>query len=182
MVAGSPVVQAGLRALLEHDPDIELVENPASSELVVIDGELSSIDADGPLTILLSDDADAARQSDLWPSRIRAILPRDVTADELIAAVRAVAAGFVLLRPEEADRLVLPARAATASTGESLTPREMEVLQLIAEGESNKRIAWRLSISEHTVKFHVASILDKLQAGSRAEAVAIGVRRGLIYL
>jgi DNA-binding CsgD family transcriptional regulator len=53
---------------------------------------------------------------------------------------------------------------------------------MIAAGESNKRIAWKLGISEHTAKFHVASILGKLTAGSRAEAVAIGVRRGLIYL
>jgi DNA-binding CsgD family transcriptional regulator len=63
-----------------------------------------------------------------------------------------------------------------------LTPRELEVLRLMAEGDANKNIAWKLSISEHTVKFHVASILGKLDAGTRAEAVAIGIRKGMILL
>ena len=63
-----------------------------------------------------------------------------------------------------------------------LTPRELEVLRIMAEGEANKAIAWRLGISEHTAKFHVASILTKLNAASRAEAVAIGMRKGLILL
>jgi DNA-binding CsgD family transcriptional regulator len=63
-----------------------------------------------------------------------------------------------------------------------LTPRELEVLRMLAEGEPNKTIAWKLGISEHTAKFHVASILTKLDAGSRAEAVAIGMRKGMILL
>src|ERR1700674_681358 len=65
---------------------------------------------------------------------------------------------------------------------ESLTRRELEVLQMLAAGLSNKEIAARLSISEHTVKFHVASILGKLGAGSRTEAVSLGIRRGLVLL
>ena len=63
-----------------------------------------------------------------------------------------------------------------------LTPREVEVLRMLADGTSNKEIAFQLGISEHTVKFHVASILSKLNAGSRTEAVTLGVRMGLIYL
>jgi len=63
-----------------------------------------------------------------------------------------------------------------------LTPREIEVLRLLADGESNKRIAHKLGISDHTVKFHVASILSKLNAGTRTEAVTLGVRMGLVYL
>ncbi len=63
-----------------------------------------------------------------------------------------------------------------------LTPRETEVLRMVSNGESNKAIAWKLGISEHTAKFHVASILSKLNAGSRTEAVTLGVRLGLIYL
>jgi DNA-binding NarL/FixJ family response regulator len=63
-----------------------------------------------------------------------------------------------------------------------LTPREIEVLRLMADGESNKRIAHKLGISDHTVKFHVASILSKLNAGTRTEAVTLGVRMGLVYL
>jgi DNA-binding CsgD family transcriptional regulator len=66
--------------------------------------------------------------------------------------------------------------------GQPLTPRELEVLALLAEGQGNKQIAGRLRISEHTVKFHVASVFEKLGAGTRAEAVAIGVRRGVVML
>jgi DNA-binding CsgD family transcriptional regulator len=70
----------------------------------------------------------------------------------------------------------------TAENVEALTPREHEVLQMLTSGLLNKQIAARLKISEHTAKFHVASILGKLGAGTRAEAVAIGVRRGLVLL
>jgi DNA-binding NarL/FixJ family response regulator len=189
VVAGSPVVRAGLRALLEDAPGIEVVETVSPGEadhvlgdVIVMDGGAeapSLLEMDGPGVVFLTPDTDAARQSDVWPSRLRAILPHNAPAVEIVAAVQAVAAGFVLLRPEEAARTFLPRATAGA---DSLTPRELEVLQMIAAGESNKRIAWRLGISEHTVKFHVASILSKLAAGSRAEAVTVGIRRGLIYL
>jgi len=63
-----------------------------------------------------------------------------------------------------------------------LTARELEVLRMLAEGAANKNIAWKLAISEHTVKFHVAQILGKLNAGTRTEAVTLGIRKGLILL
>ncbi|HEY1339437.1 MAG TPA: response regulator transcription factor, partial [Bryobacteraceae bacterium] len=63
-----------------------------------------------------------------------------------------------------------------------LTPRELEVLRMMADGAANKIIAWKLGISEHTVKFHVASILTKLNAGTRTEAVTMGIRRGLVLV
>jgi DNA-binding NarL/FixJ family response regulator len=63
-----------------------------------------------------------------------------------------------------------------------LTARELEVLRMMADGAANKAIAWKLGISEHTVKFHVASILQKLHAGSRTEAVTVGIRQGLVLL
>ncbi len=192
MVAGSPVVQAGLRSLLEDGPGFEVVDTlPPSSadsargEVIVFDAELDTVpvvDAEGPWIIMLTDDSDGVRQSGLWPSRVRAILSHSAPVGEIVAAVQAVAVGFVLLRPEEAERALIPPRAAPAGGGETLTPRELEVLQFMAAGESNKRIAWKLGISDHTAKFHVASILAKLSAGSRAEAVAIGIRRGFIYL
>jgi DNA-binding NarL/FixJ family response regulator len=76
-----------------------------------------------------------------------------------------------------------PASADTPSaSGEPLSAREREVLALLAEGLGNKAIAARLGISSHTVKFHVAAILDKLGAGTRAEAVTVGVRRGLLLI
>jgi DNA-binding CsgD family transcriptional regulator len=78
--------------------------------------------------------------------------------------------------------LPTPARAVPAPPAQPLTPREIEVLGMLAEGLGNKTIARRLGISEHTVKFHVGSILAKLDASSRTEAVTLGARRGLIML
>jgi len=85
--------------------------------------------------------------------------------------------------PAELEAL-LPAAASVAASNENptLTPRELEVLAMMAEGAANKAIAWKLNISEHTAKFHVASVLSKLNASTRAEAVAIGIRRGLVML
>ena len=101
---------------------------------------------------------------------------------ESSAVLDSVGADVVLLESHtfrawtpEGDSTQSPPRSA-------LTPREIEVLRMIADGASNKIIAWKLGISDHTVKFHVTSILSKLNAGSRTEAVTLGVRLGLIYL
>ncbi len=77
---------------------------------------------------------------------------------------------------------MMQSRASSASPGQQLSPRESEILNLLAAGLGNKEIAARLGISEHTVKFHITSVFNKLSVSSRAEAVAIGVRRGLIIL
>lgn len=190
MVAGSAVVRAGLRALLAEAPGFEVVDvlappdvDRALGDVLLFDadpGTVPSLDPEGPPIILLADDPDGVRQSELWPGRIRAVLPHTASGAEILAAVQAVAIGFVLFKADEAERVHVTPR--SGQGGEALTPREVEVLQMVAAGESNKRIAWKLGISEHTAKFHVASILAKLAAGSRAEAVAIGIRRGLIYL
>jgi DNA-binding NarL/FixJ family response regulator len=115
-----------------------------------------------------------------------AIVSREAPAAELRAAVMAAAQGFTVLPAALAARL-LPARVAEPVEGlderpETLTPREREVLELLGQGLSNRRIAERLGISEHTAKFHVASVCGKLGASSRTEAVSRGVRRGLITL
>ena len=116
---------------------------------------------------------------------IRGVLPADVAAVQLISAVVAVAKGLVVLPPGE---LALAAASTRTRNGgaaelfEPLTPREKEVLQMLASGLGNKQIAAYLKISEHTAKFHVASILSKLGACSRTEAVSMGLRRGLILL
>lgn len=177
--------------MLEDGTGIEVVEtltpadlDTARGEVVVLDfdGDASTIDTDGAPVVVLSDEGDTIRQSEAWPYRVRAILPRGAAANEIAAAVQGVAAGFVVMRPEEWERPQARAAAQTGVAGEGLTARETEVLRMVASGESNKRIAYHLGISEHTVKFHVASILAKLGAGSRAEAVAIGIRRGLLYV
>lgn len=139
-----------------------------------------------PVIVVLTDDLRAARTSAARQAGVRAALPRGATAPEIIAAIEAVAAGLIVLHPGGQDTLPSPSPASLHSPagapGAPLTGRETEVLNMIAEGLGNKVIAARLGISEHTVKFHVASIFSKLGAGSRTEAVTIGVRRGLIMI
>jgi DNA-binding NarL/FixJ family response regulator len=114
-----------------------------------------------------------------------AVLPRDASPEEILAAVTAADAGLVTL-PRPTALSLLPAGLSLSRTSapaaEPLTPREIEVLSLLAEGAGNKMIARRLGISEHTVKFHVGSILAKLDASSRTEAVTLGLRQGLIMV
>lgn len=113
----------------------------------------------------------------------RALLPLEASREQIVAALAAVSQGFVVTTP-----LASPVGSAAlqpaepAALLEPLTSRELEVLRLLALGLANKQIAARLEISDHTVKFHVAAILGKLGASSRTEAVAIGVRTGLILL
>jgi NarL family two-component system response regulator YdfI len=116
---------------------------------------------------------------------IRAVLPSEIPTDQLTAALQAVAAGLVVLHPTEipaASASVTPASQPLDELPEPLTRREREVLQMLAAGLANKEIAARLNISDHTAKFHVAAILGKLGAATRTEAVALGIRRGLVLL
>jgi len=106
-------------------------------------------------------------------------VPRDADSEELLAAVRAVAAGLIAVSPALLA-VGVPVRHLAVEGEETLTAREREVLQLLAEGIPNKQVARRLGVSPHTVKFHVASLLAKLGATSRTEAVTVGLRRGLI--
>jgi DNA-binding NarL/FixJ family response regulator len=116
-------------------------------------------------------------------------LPNDVSPEQLVAALQAVASGLLVLHPTQISAQVNsgfpsvtePSRALD-ELAEPLTPRESEVLQMLASGLANKEIAAKLAISEHTVKFHVASILGKLGAATRTEAVSLGIRRGLVLL
>jgi len=135
--------------------------------------------------VILADDVSAMRRVSALRSGIRAILPTDISPDQLVAALEAVASGLLVMHPAEVSSLFQPASPASrplAELAEPLTPREREVLQMLASGRGNKEIADRLNISEHTVKFHVTSILGKLGAESRTAAVAIGIRRGLVLL
>jgi len=139
-----------------------------------------------PAFVLLADAPSLSWTADALRGGARSVLPRDATPDEIIAALEAAAAGLVTLPADLAVDLVSAPRGPGARPGGPPTPpltrREVEVLGLLAEGLANKNIASRLGISEHTVKTHVASILTKLDAFSRAEAVAIGARQGLILL
>lgn len=130
--------------------------------------------------------ANASRATDALKLGVRAILPRNASSDEIIAAVVAAATGLVVLHPDLVEDLLprneLSVPALPTFPIQALTPREIEVLGILARGLGNKTIAKQLGISEHTVKFHVSSIFSKLNASSRTEAVTLGARLGLIML
>jgi two-component system, NarL family, nitrate/nitrite response regulator NarL len=129
-------------------------------------------------TLALVRDEEAALQ--LLRAGALGVLSRHAEAERLLAALRTVAAGLGTFEPALL-RTLLAARAAPAD-GPLFTPREAEVLSLMAEGLSNKLIADRLKISDHTAKFHVNAILNKLDAETRTEAVVSAARRGLLML
>lgn len=143
-------------------------------------------EAGAPAIVLLADHPPTSWTRGALRSGVRAVLPRDATGEGIVAAVEAAAAGLVVLDPSDLDSLVpaAPKRPSDVPTTpqQSLTPREIEVLQMLAEGLGNKEIAWRLGISEHTVKFHVNSIFTKLDASTRTEAVTIGIKHGVILI
>lgn len=112
----------------------------------------------------------------------RGLLPRDAPAGALAAALEGAARGLLVLDPGLAARAAPPLGQATPGLPEALTARELEVLQLLAAGLTNRAIAQELGISEHTVKFHVNAILGKLGAQSRTEAVVQALRDGLLLL
>jgi len=132
--------------------------------------------------VLLLDDTDSDLVSLALRSGIRGAISRDATPQEIEAAVNAVASGLVVTTPGSLVKLLPDAAPFAEELAESLTDRELEVLDLLAEGLSNKLIAHGLTISEHTVKTHVASIFAKLGASSRTEAVSQAIRRGLVML
>lgn len=142
-----------------------------------------------PPIVVLADRPEAIPFHLALEAGVRAFLPRHAESDEIRSGIQAAAAGLLVARPETLERLqrardpMAPAglgNAARPQYTEALTPREIEVLRMLAEGLANKEIARRLKISEHTVKFHIGSILGKLSASSRTEAVTIGIRLGLI--
>jgi len=178
---------AGTAADFEHFRD----DIPAHTDVTLAEtgdeplGEaLETIQESGALAAtrlaLLTDDATPIFGNQALRAGVRGILPVDVDGNQLRAAIRAIAQGLVVLYPSEVR--VTWREDAEEIAVEVLTPREKEVLQMLGLGRSNKEIAGRLKISEHTAKFHVASVLGKLGAATRTEAVSIAMRRGLILL
>jgi len=137
--------------------------------------------------LVLVADLPAAAAADWLRAGARAVLPHHATPEQIAAAVHGAAAGLVSLPAPVAGELLEERpgalRRPPPPTGSNaLTPREAEVLAMLAEGLGNKSIARRLGLSEHTIKTHVAAVLQKLSASTRTEAVAVGVRRGLVVL
>ena len=144
-------------------------------------------------TVLLVAEPDAAVSRDASRLRIHSVLPLHVSTQQLVAAITATVAGFAVTLPQssyegvdESDEVpglrAEPNDATELTLNEHLTPREVEVLRLMALGHGNRQIAAQLEISEHTAKFHVSSVLAKLGAQSRTEAVTIGITRGLVAI
>ena len=202
-----PLAAAGLEALLRAHPDMEVVVS--SFDVTHLESVIRDIDPD--VLILDVDESENGQSLDfvsrisgvvpsldlihdpsaLWIDRavlagIRGFLPHGVSGDELESAVRALAAGLVVLSPEFSEVVLAPTIQLDSDEPEllveGLTPREVEVLEVLSEGLPNREIADRLHISEHTVKFHISSIMGKLGASSRTEAVTLGLRRGLVFL
>jgi two-component system, NarL family, response regulator YdfI len=207
IVAASPLARSGLQSLLVDraveivgsSPDIDSLEGllaDAAADVLVLDA--SSENSEAVLDFLARSDLAsevpvvvlAGNSPPSWPGEalrngVRAVLPADVSRDQLSATLQAVITGLLVLHPADIDALLpaaTPASQPLTDLPEPLTRREREVLQMLAAGLANKAIAARLNISDHTAKFHVASILGKLGATTRTEAVTLGIRRGLVLL
>jgi two-component system, NarL family, response regulator YdfI len=208
IVAASPLARVGLQELLvargvevagtapsidslndrAPDADVGVLLIDASndnSESILASVENSDLALETSI-VLLTDRPGGVWSTEVLRTGVRAILPADVPPYQLVAALQAAAAGLVVLHPADVNAALPAAATATsqslAELAEPLTRREREVLQMLAAGLGNKEIAARLNISDHTAKFHVASILGKLGAATRTEAVSLGIRRGLILL
>jgi two-component system, NarL family, response regulator YdfI len=178
--------------LAELQPDVivldvtdnDLVSNNIDLERKYSGASIASLSAAGLPLVVLVDEPTSDWTAHALKSGVKAILPRDSELDEILPAIQAAYAGLVLLDPEVTQNIAARVRPMNGSTAtpEDLTPREIEVLRMLAEGLANREMASRLGISDHTVKFHVSSILDKLGAASRTEAVTMGIRMGLILL
>jgi len=167
---------------------LRLVEIAQSNDRVVVVAQLQDVNEElpeliarcesVPVVLLISNAGGSALQA--LRAGASAVVGIDADEEMLAAAVMSADAGLVALPP---GAVRLPdASDALAMPPEPLTPREIEVLGLLAAGDSNKTIAARLSISVHTVKFHISSILAKLGVSSRTEAVALGLRLGIVLL
>jgi DNA-binding NarL/FixJ family response regulator len=188
MLAIAPVSTLVYRALNDDPDGIVIVTENVATFAGQNDSDLIEVFSSTP-TVLLSGRIHAVLRKRAAALHIRSVLPLDVTSDQLLAAIQATVAGLAvtlesLVQTEEAyaasntaDGIRLAGRLA-----EHLTARETVVLRLMALGLGNKEIAARLDISEHTAKFHVSSILAKLGAASRTEAVTIGMTLGLVAI
>ncbi|HJS18676.1 MAG TPA: response regulator transcription factor [Anaerolineales bacterium] len=182
----SPALRAGLRALLSSDGTIQVLndsmEDDSEADVVITSASHASLLDDGPgdspsdARLLLSDEPLNVRDLRRLP-RAWGILPTDASAEEISAAVHALSQGLVVGTPA----LLFESENEHLSHG-PLTDRESEVLGLLSKGLANKQIAVALGISEHTVKFHVSSIYQKLNVTNRTEAVREGLRGGWIAL
>lgn len=200
-----PMLREGLVAVLGTQPDFEVVGEASDGEeaarlagellpdVILLDLEMPR--ADGVAALESLRDAGSEARAVVFTAydtdeRIlgalragaRGYLLKGASRAEIFSAVRTVAAGGSLLQPGVTDRLLAHVSRERGPSPEPLTPRETEVLELLSRGLQNREIAEKLFVTERTVKFHVSSLLHKLGAANRTEAVSIAARRGLIQL
>lgn len=182
-ITGSADDPRALARLLDAaNVDVILTQPPVNSDLGIWLADRRA------RFVVLVEDGDTAGALEALHAGAAAVVPASVNAREIQLAIEAAGSALGLV-PRQLLGLLLgddrpdhSSHDATASDVQALTPRELDVLAALADGASNKMIARRLGISFHTVKFHVASILEKLDADSRTEAVAEAARRGLVML
>jgi len=200
VVATSAVRRAGLENIVSSHAEFQLAGRfgavaslvsfaPSTAlDVIIIDSDSINdvlLEPTSDAAIVLLTDVSRARSiSRLLRSGVRAILSRESDPDDVLSAIYAAYDGLVLLSTPTAESLAAvygdQPLEVEDEWSEEITSRETDVLRMLAEGLVNKDIAARLGISEHTVKFHISSILDKLGASTRTEAVTLGIRRGLI--
>jgi two-component system, NarL family, response regulator YdfI len=196
VAAASAFRRGGLEEIVQSEPDLHLagstgalvrlalVAQNANADVVLIDSDSlpEALASSTAAIVLLTSTAGARDISRFLKVGVRAILARESDADDIVAAIHTAYGGQVLLSAEAAEGLaaIFGDQQEEAAMLEEISVREAEVLRLLAEGLANKDVARRLGISEHTVKFHISSILEKLGAATRTEAVTLGIRRGLI--
>ncbi|HET7563900.1 MAG TPA: response regulator transcription factor [Gemmatimonadaceae bacterium] len=187
-VAGSSSASAELAHLVDAlQPDVVLLEPSVHDNGDVVTALRAASDwVHGTALVILSDAPENGAMAELFRSGVRAVLPRDAGADEIFVAIEAAALGLAVLHDDDLVALLphrpVATRGLVSAPAQALTPREIEVLTMLAEGLGNKQIAARLGISEHTVKAHVAAIFGKLGVSTRTEAATLGARLGLIML
>ena len=202
VAATSAVRRAGLESIIRSQAEFHLagsfgtvaslVSFARSTDLDVIVIDTDSIrdlllePTSDAVIVLLTEVTEARSISRLLRSGVRAILSTESDPDDVLCAIYAAYDGLVLLSTSTAASLAAvygdQPEENEAEFSEEITSRETDVLRMLAEGLVNRDIAARLGISEHTVKFHISSILDKLGASTRTEAVTLGIRRGLIAI
>lgn len=201
IVDDHPVMRDGLRGIFSGDPDFEVVGEAANGreavarteafrpDVVLMDLRMPEFDGVGATREIMSRGLGAQvlilttydTESDVLPAiEAGAIgyLLKDTPRDDLSRAVRAAAAGESVLSPPVARRLMGRMREPKRNT---LSDRELEILDMVAHGATNKRVAAQLFISEATVKTHLLHIYEKLEVNDRAAAVGAGYERGLLH-
>lgn len=201
IIADDPLTRAGLAAALLTHENCTVVAQMSSQEYledVQLDEEVEAVDLivwdlgwnfDGsppewqeietPILTLLPD---GVKTAVLWASGIMATLPRHATAAQIVAAAQAIMAGLAVFDPKTTPIQPSNTLLENEMSTETLTAREIEVLQRLAQGLTNKAIAQELTISPHTIKFHVNTIMNKLNAQNRTAAVVKATRLGFISL